>query len=339
MATSTVKRSLCKACNKAPSVFFCQGCQQDFCTSHAKEHRQELSKQLDTIILGHDQLKQNIAEFNAKSNQHPLMKEIDQWEMESIDKIRKAADDARKALSTTADGCSTKIKEELQHLTQELTTAQSEDNFIEIDLQEWTEKLKKLVMDLNTPTTIKIEQEKNNTPFIEKIIVNSIATNNGFFERSTEKLKIDDHGQVVFVQSAGYSTVRCQGEYSSGQHQFRFKIEQKDARNWIYFGIVSKNIPLQEISYKTPTTFGWITHGFVIRNDGGVSGRNAHQCYMENNDTIGIFLDCDRQIIRLTNERTNNTNELKVDIAQCPLPWQLHIGLQFANDRIRFLPK
>jgi hypothetical protein len=68
MAYSTTKRSLCKACNKVPSVFFCQGCQQDFCTDHAKEHRQELSKQLDTIIVEHDQLKQNLAECMEKSS-------------------------------------------------------------------------------------------------------------------------------------------------------------------------------------------------------------------------------------------------------------------------------
>jgi hypothetical protein len=339
MASSTVKRPLCKECNKASSAFFCQGCKKDFCTGHAKEHRQELSKQLDTIILEHDQLKQNLTECTEKSNQHPLMKKIDQWEIQSIDKIRKAADDARKTLSTVADGCRTKIKVELQHLTQELKTARSEDNFIEIDLQEWTKKLKKWVIDLNTSTSINIQQEKNDTPFIQKIIVNCIGNSNEFFERSTKKLKIDDHGQVVFLQSRGHSTVRCHSEYSSGQHQFRFKIEEMDARDGIYFGIVSKNIPLQETTHSTPTTFGWISHGRLIRNGCDVHEGNEHQCNMVKNDTIEVFLDCDQQIIRLTNTRTNSTSELKVDVNQCPFPWQMHIGLYYENDRVRFLPK
>ena len=227
------KRSLCKACNKAPSVFFCQGCQKDFCTGHAKEHRQELSKQLDTIILEHDQLKQNLADFRETSTQHPLMQEINQWEMQSIDKIRKAANEARKELTAAVDGCRTKITDELKHLTQELTIARSEDNFIEIDLQEWMERLQKWTKDFNTPSSVNIEQERNNTPFIRKMIISSRP--NKYFERATEGIIIHENGHVVAIESEGHSTVRCHGEHSSGQHQYRFKIEQMHPDRWIYF--------------------------------------------------------------------------------------------------------
>jgi hypothetical protein len=336
MASSTTKRSLCKACNKAPSVFFCQGCQKDFCTGHAKEHRQELSKQLDTIILEHDQLKQNLAEYREKSNRHPLMQEIDQWEMQSIDKIRKAADEARNALSNAVDGYRIKITEDLKHLTQELTTARSEDNFIEIDLKEWMERLEKWTKDLSTPSSISIQQEKSNTPFIQKIVVSS--KNNKFFERSTGKMKIDENGQIILAEFRGHSTARCHGEYSSGQHQFRFKIEQMSPQNWIYFGIVSKNIPLQECSSKTPTAFGWATNSYVFRGGSGQSQYNGYKSDMAQNDTIEVFVDCDRQKIRLTNERTNNKHELEVNVTECPFPWQLHIGLVYQNDRVRYLP-
>jgi hypothetical protein len=336
MASSTTKRSLCKACNKAPSVFFCQGCQKDFCTGHAKEHRQELSKQLDTIILEHDQLKQNLAEYRGKSNRHPLMQEIDRWEMQSIDKIRKAAADARKTLSNSVDVHTTKITEDLKHLTQELTTARSEDNFIEIDLKEWMERLKTWTKDLNAPSSINIQQEKSNTPFIQKIVVSS--KNNKFFERSAGKMKIDENGQVVTAESEGHSTTRCQGEYSSGQHKFRFKIERMHALNWIHFGIVSKNISLRESSHNTPTTFGWATNSAVFRDAIGSFGYNGFKSDMAQNDTIELFLDCDRQIIRLKNERTNKTHEMNVNVTQCPLPWQLHIGLLHQNDQVRYLP-
>ncbi len=338
MASSTSKRSLCKACNKATSVFFCQGCQKDFCTGHAKEHRQELSKQLDRIILEHDQLQQNLAEYRGKSNQHPLMQEIDQWETQSIAKVRKAADDARKELSKAVNGHTTKITEDLKHLTQELTTARSEDNFIEIDLKEWMERLEKWTQDLNTPSSINIQQEKSNTPFIQKIIVNIILKKNEFFERSAGKLKIDDHGQVILAESGGHSTARCHAEYSSGQHQFRFKIEQLSISNWTYFGIVSKNIPLEDSPYNTPTTFGWTTNGAVLRNGSVQLGYNGYNSDMAQNDILELFLDCDRQKIRLTNERTNNTHEIDVNMTQCPFPWQVYIGLYFQNDRIRYLP-
>jgi len=335
MASSTRKRSLCKACNKAPSVFFCQGCQQDFCTDHAKEHRQELSKQLDTIIVEHDQLKQNLAECTNKSNRHPLMKKIDQWETESIDKIRMVADDARKQLSNVIGSHTTKITEELKHLTQELTAARSENNFIEIDLKEWMERLEQWTKELSTPSAINIQQEKSDSPFIQKIIVN--LKKNEFFDRATAKIKIEDNGQVIIAVSGGYSTARCQGDYSSGQHKFRFKIEQKNSSNWIHFGIVSQNVPLQETSYTTRTTFGWITHGYVVLNAAATSGYNGYRSDVIENDTVELFLDCDRRKICLTNERTNNKHELDVNVTQCPFPWQIHIGLYYQNYRVRYL--
>jgi hypothetical protein len=333
MASSTTKRSLCKACNKAPSVFLCQGCEKDFCTDHAKEHRQELSKQLDTIIVGHDQLKQNLAQCTSESSLHPLMKKIDQWETESMDTIRMVADDARKQLSNVIGIHTTKITEELKHLTQELTAARSENNFIEIDLKEWMERLEQWTKELSTPSSITIQQEKSDSPFIQKIIVN--LKKNEFFDRATEKIKIEDNGQVIIAVSGGYSTARCQGDYSSGQHKFRFKIEQKDSSNWMYFGIVSKNVLLQETSYTTPTNFGWVSNGYAILN---VVATSRYTSDVMQNDIIELFLDCDRQMIRLTNERTNNKHELNVNVAECSRPWQLHIGLHYQNDRVRYLP-
>ena len=338
MATSMVKQSVCKACNETSGVFFCQGCEKDFCTIHAEEHRQELSKQLDTVILEHDQLKQNIVEYSEKFNQHPLMKEIDQWEMESIDKIRKAADDARKELFAVVDDRRTKIIEGMKGLEQDLSTAQSEDSFVETNLQEWMERLRKWATDLNTSSSINIQQEKNNMPFIRKIIVNIIPKNNEFFERSAGKVRIREQGQIILAQSGEHSTTRCHGEYSSGQHHFRFKVEQMNPLNWIYFGIVSKDIPIQEHSSTTPTTYGWTTRGAMFRNDRGQTLDNSYNKDIIQNDTIELMLDCDRKSIYLTNERTRSKNELEVDVTQCPFPWQLHVGLSFRKDRVRYIP-
>jgi hypothetical protein len=336
MASSTAKRSLCKICNKQPSVFFCGGCQNGFCTDHAKEHRQELSRQLETIIIEHDQLKQNLAECVAKPSHHPLMNEIDKWEKQSIDKIRRAADDARKQLLSATGSRTTKVTEELKHLTQELTTARSENNFIEIDLQEWMEKLQKWTNDLNTAPSINIRQETSDTPFIQKIVVS--LKNNAFFERSAGNVKIEDNGQVITAHSNdSYSTVRCQGDYSSGQHTFCFKIEHMSLNNWMYFGIVSKNAPLQASSYNTSTTFGWITNNHVSLNGFLQGGYNNYKSDMVQNDTLELFLDCDRRMIRLTNERTSNKHEIPVNITGCPFPWQLSIGLYYQNDRVRCL--
>lgn len=319
-----------------PSIFNCQGCQKDFCTDHAKEHRQELSNQLETIILEHDQLKQNLTEYTENSNHHPLMKEIYQWETESIEKIRKVADDARKQLSNVLGSNTNKITQDLNNLRQELSAARFENNFIEIDLNEWMERLKQCTKDLRTPSSITIQRESNCTPFIQKITVN--LKKNELFERVAGNMKIEDHRQVIIAGSESYSTVRCQGEYSSGQHKFRFKIEQKHASNWMYFGIVSKTAPLQVTSCDTPTTFGWVTNSYACFNSTPRLGYNGYKSDINQNDIIELFLDCDQRKISLTNERTNKKHEIDVNVTQCPFPWNVHIGLHYQNDRVRYLP-
>jgi hypothetical protein len=336
MAYSTTNRSLCKACGKAPSIFFCQGCRKDFCTTHAKEHRQDLSKQLETIIVGHDQLKQNLTEYTEKSSLHPFVKEIDRWETQSMEKIREVAIDARKQLLNAINSHTTKVTEEVKHLTQELTKARSEDNFIEIDLAEWTEKLEKWTKDLNTPSSINIQQDESGTPFIRKIIVG--IKNNKMFERSAGNIQIGDDGRTVIAGLTGHSTARCQGDYSSGQHKFRLKIEQMHQSNWMYFGIVSKDAPLQVYSYNTPTTFGWTTHGYTILNASAQENYKGYTSNVKQDDTLELLLDCDRRTICLTNERTNKKHELDIDVVAYPFPWQLIIGLQYQYDRIRLLP-
>ena len=335
MATSRATRPLCKVCNKTPGVFLCPGCQKEFCPVHSKEHRQELSKQLDTIILEHDQLKQDLAEYSQKSTNHPLMQQIYQWEKDSLNKIRRAADDARKQLAQLIGDHTNNIATDLTTLTQELTTARSEDSFIEIDLNDWTDRLVKCTKDLLTPSSISVQQETSNTPFIQRIVVS--LEKNEFFEHATEKMKIADNGQVIKAVADGYSTARGHGQYSSGQHKLRFQIEVEHTSNWILFGIVSKNTPLQETSHNTPTTFGWITNNFVVRSAVLEEEYNGYQCDIALNDTVELFLDCDCHKIRLTNERTNKRHELDVDLTKCPFPWQFHFGLYYHNDRIRIL--
>jgi hypothetical protein len=110
----------CSKCNKAAGILTCRGCQKDFCYPHVAEHRQELNKNMDDVATNHDQLQQTIAEQEAQPNCHPLMKRIDVWEQQSINKIKQAADIARKELLTIVAAHRNKVTNDLTHLTQEL---------------------------------------------------------------------------------------------------------------------------------------------------------------------------------------------------------------------------
>jgi uncharacterized Fe-S cluster-containing radical SAM superfamily protein len=98
MASSTSSsKAPCATCgNKAAGIFRCEGCLQVFCRKHINEHRDLLSHQLDEIVLEHDTLQQTITENKNKQNkQHPILKEIDRWEKDSIVKIQQTAEEAR----------------------------------------------------------------------------------------------------------------------------------------------------------------------------------------------------------------------------------------------------
>lgn len=99
MATSSPKTPCATCGNKAVGILRCEGCVQVFCRKHLNEHRDALGHQLDELVLEHDTLQQKIVENNNKSNkQHPALREIDQWEKESIAKIQRLAEEARNEL-------------------------------------------------------------------------------------------------------------------------------------------------------------------------------------------------------------------------------------------------
>ncbi len=96
MASSSSKAPCATCGNKAAGIYRCEGCLKVFCRKHLNEHRDLLGHQLDEIVLEHDTLQQTIAENKSKqNNQHPVLKEIDQWEKDSIVKIQQLAEEAR----------------------------------------------------------------------------------------------------------------------------------------------------------------------------------------------------------------------------------------------------
>ncbi|CAF3027549.1 unnamed protein product [Rotaria sp. Silwood2] len=337
MATSSKPR--CATCNKAAGIFSCYGCSQHFCVPHANEHRQLLTKELDEeIILAHDQIQQNINENTTKPQLHPLMKQIDEWEQQSMNKIRQAADEARKQLLSIIEKHMDNIKKSLGLLTEQLNKARVDDEFVETDIKEWKERLEKLKKEMNAPQSIKIQQDNNMTGFISKILINKNLSTIDIFEKIQGSVRIEDNGQVIIHdQTISDSAVRGRCEYSSGQHRFRFKIEQLDGNKWSFFGIVSKDTAIQPSSYFAPTTYGWAGKNQVYLNGVQNIGFDGYKSDMEINDVLELFVDCDRRRIRLTNERTHSTCELDVNVTKCPFPWQLSFCLTYPRDRIRFL--
>jgi hypothetical protein len=143
MATAT-KRTLCVKCGKEKAILKCEGCSQDFCYNHFGDHRQELNKQMDEIEVIRDTIRQTITEQTAEPQKHALIQQIDQWESDSINKIRQTAEEARQLLlKHTAEHIAAK-EVQLNKLTYLLQQSRQHNDFVEIDLSEWKEGLTQL---------------------------------------------------------------------------------------------------------------------------------------------------------------------------------------------------
>ncbi|CAF1531230.1 unnamed protein product [Rotaria sp. Silwood1] len=336
MASSTVAKLPCVTCEKAAGVFTCRGCIKDFCTRHATEHRQMLNQQMEEVTLCHDQLRQSFDEQAKEPRQHPLMQKIDEWERNSIEKIRQVADDARKQLLNAIGKYTNKMTEVLGNLTQKLTKARDDDDFVETDLKDWTDKLNKIKNDWTAPQTINIQQDANEVSFIRKITINDWSDD--CLEQSAGDIRIEENGLViVHGPSQGHAAVRGRCQYSSGQHRFRFKIETLGASKWVFFGIKPKDAPMIPDSANTNTAYGWAGGNAVLLNGAVQSNYNGYTSDMEMNDIFELIVDCDEKKLRLINERTRSTYELNVDVTKCSFPWQLNIGLYYSNDRVRMI--
>jgi hypothetical protein len=168
MATANIK-TLCSSCGKPNGRVTCEGCSKLFCLNDFNGHRQELGTQLDAIEVDRDLFRQMLTENVSKPQNHALMKQIDEWENESINKIRQAAGEARKILTDHTAKLQRKLEEKLEMLTNELRQSRQENDFFEPNLSRWTEELVRMKDDLTRPSSIAIRNDP--TPLVTKITV------------------------------------------------------------------------------------------------------------------------------------------------------------------------
>ncbi|UJR12885.1 hypothetical protein I4U23_017059 [Adineta vaga] len=169
MATSTTKIR-CVRCAKEKSTVQCDGCLQSFCLNHFNDHQQQLNLQFDQVQNNRDRFRQTLNEYSNNSHEHDqLVKQIDQWEKDSIEKIRQTAEETRNTLRKYTNQSLSKIEIKLNQLTKELQESQKENGFMEKDFQRWNQQLDEMNEEINKPSNIQITN--SSTPLINKINV------------------------------------------------------------------------------------------------------------------------------------------------------------------------
>ena len=161
MATSHLQTK-CSQCEET-DTFICRGCSNDFCFNHLQEHRQSLNTQLHDIQDEYNQFRQNIIDLKTSPQKHPLIKQIDQWENNSILKIKQKAKQCRDILMNYTNENISQIEIKLNDPNEQIIPNEKKNDFNEISLNKFKQKLEKLKEELHQSEEISIEQRQENS--------------------------------------------------------------------------------------------------------------------------------------------------------------------------------
>jgi NTP pyrophosphatase (non-canonical NTP hydrolase) len=180
MATTTGK-SQCVICQKERSAVRCEGCFQIFCYNHLNDHRQEFSKIFAEIETNRDVFRQTLNEQKTDPKNHNLIKQIDQWESNSIAIIQQTAQECRERILEQTDEHFKQIEINLTKLTNEIREVRQENDFNENDLNQLKEKLTQLGKELDQISNISIQEDSRS--FIKKISIVASPSNHFLIEK------------------------------------------------------------------------------------------------------------------------------------------------------------
>ncbi|CAF4200103.1 unnamed protein product [Adineta steineri] len=229
------KKTLCFTCKKDKITYPCEGCIKEFCLAHLNEHKQFLNDELNHIINDYDQFKQTINEQREKPENHPLIKQIDQWETKSIEKIQQEAKECRKIFIRYSKRFIKDIEMKYNALSEQIKQIHKENEFNEIDLSYLTNQLKSITEELNDPSKISIQQ--NSQSLINEISVISsikpklnkwkqnaitVAGGNGQGQELNQfnhplGIFIDEHKNIFIADSSNHRIVEWKHNAKEGQ--------------------------------------------------------------------------------------------------------------------------
>jgi hypothetical protein len=334
MATSVKK--VCIKCGKSGGVFTCDGCEKSFCGQHTAAHRQELAHQLDVIGQEHDLLRRDLKNYTGQDS---ILARINAWENESTIKIKMVAEKARTDLRQLREQLGTSCNQ----ISDELRSSRELDNYSEIDLSRWMEKLQLLRNELEMPTRIGIEQKqgKDSIDLIKIYQINVTNTTIPTHERFNRVVGYatlsKDHLNATISEtqdSIGAASICGASLYSSGLHKIYFEITNK-TRDYLFFGIMSSVQRLTADAFSLLSTYGWWDAEYSVLK--GISSKLHSGNIIKTGDKITLTLDCDHGHISYIVERTKKSEKLKIDMNSCPFPWNFLIVMDSIGDSVHLL--
>ncbi|CAF0737685.1 unnamed protein product [Adineta steineri] len=140
-----------------------------FCLIHLTEHQQILNEELNHIINDYDQFRQRINEQKQNPQDHSLIKQINQWERNSIEIIQQKAKDYREIVIKSLETFIYNIEMKFNDLSEQIKQIHEENEFNGINLNYLRNQLIEITKELNNPSYISIQQDSK--AFINEILI------------------------------------------------------------------------------------------------------------------------------------------------------------------------
>ncbi|CAF1570984.1 unnamed protein product, partial [Adineta steineri] len=140
----------------------CKGCSKEFCLVHLPEHQQMLNDEINHITNEYNEFKQifNEQKQNPQNPQNDLLiKQIEQWERNSIEKIQQKAKTCREIVIEYLPTLFNDIEIKFNDLSEQIKQIHQENEFNEINLNYLRNQLIEMTQELNNPSSISIKEE------------------------------------------------------------------------------------------------------------------------------------------------------------------------------------
>ncbi|CAF1532860.1 unnamed protein product, partial [Didymodactylos carnosus] len=226
---ATASKVQCTKCAKNSAITACEGCSSKLCRRCFNDHRQDLSKELDNIVYEHDMLKEQLETPN-ENNSHRLLKQIDQWKKDSIDKVNQLADQCRTDVVKLLDKDKDERIDRFRKMTSRVRKGQDDEDYDERDLSKWMTALKELKDELIKPSNFCVEEDKEQPSWIQKIRVR---------ENVPEQVKMkDDAASMSSVRSSHTATLLSSGKvlvaggYIGGNYLSSSEVYDPPSNTW-----------------------------------------------------------------------------------------------------------
>jgi hypothetical protein len=155
-------------------------------------------------------------------------------------------------------------------------------------------------------------------------------------------VKLEENG-LLAKHAGSYRHAECRGMnvYSTGINRIILIIEHQEMEKYdIFIGILWSGTAKQEKSFESSTAYGWAGQKRVYFKGipSPIQGYGGYDSDMCTNDTIELILNCQLSLLSMINHRTRKRYEIPIDTREgCPFPWQLHVNLHAANDRVKII--